>query len=813
MARAASKELDLRSDWSVPLQATAREFPSVPTLTSAYRSGDHVQVWSNSRKLWLDGVVVAVYVTATVADGYSVSAGTVKVTSEAGVKWIIADLVDTQLRKVPHAVGAGGFSSAASGSSPHRSSGSGAGLGPVAGPVALCRSGCGRPVQTGFTRGLKSYDTCCKRCAQHSGTRGHDENCGQCRRLELGRGGGGSPVEHAHVTSKRLLDTMLSDQAKLAEFVQSVFKYVAKGTDSIDKQQVILGLQELMMMFGIKQDIHNDYIAEMCQLYRGDRSDDRLGLPEFLRLCQAVLEDRRKLWFPDILPVFTQNFVKKNNQGLQDVYTIGRKLGEGSYGVVHEVTHRVSGEVRVCKQIAKRSPGMDYKQILQEIHNMAMLDHPNVIKVYEYFEDEKFVTQIMEQCKGGELQDKVNEMRRGAPSYDEAFICDVMKQTLRALAFMHGIKFLHKDLKPQNIMLVENCFSSVKVIDFGLAELFKGSQEFAASIGGTLLYMAPEVFRQEMTTKVDVWSAGIILFNLLTGDFPFMETWPPPEGKDQKWWQDSTIQKIQKAGQPQHERLSNFSPLCVDLLCSMLRRDVSARPDAAQCLEHPWFQTYIEVPAALSVGVVQCVEAYARMSELKKAIFLLIAHQCALDAMPELRALFTHFDYRNRGTLSNSDLHHVLVESGMGGLRAERVLHALDRDSDGQITWTEFTAAAICVSVCRNGHCVDSAFAAIDWDHDGKATAEELITVFAGPESAKQQAWRRRMPEMFAELMREEGGQGKQAAQVSVGISRLVSAASALFASRGESVSRHQFRAYVGKNLAFRAGDALYAVS
>merc|ERR1719361_2400474 len=141
---------------------------------------------------------------------------------------------------------------------------------------------------------------------------------------------------------------------------------------------------------------------------------------------------------------------------------------------------------------------MTNEQVLQEIGNMAMLDHPNVIKVFEYFNDGEFISQIMEPCHGGELQDKIDVLRKtGKAPYDEAFMCDVMKQMLRALAFMHNIPFLHKDLKPQNIMMVDEACSSIKVIDFGLAELFRQEQEYAACVGGTLLYMAPEVMQQK----------------------------------------------------------------------------------------------------------------------------------------------------------------------------------------------------------------------------------------------------------------------------------------------------------------------------
>lgn len=609
---------------------------------------------------------------------------------------------------------------------------------------------------------------------------------------------------------KQALEAMLGDKRILQQHAQTVFNKVARGADRIEAGLVATALQELMVPFGVpKLDVSDPEVASVCSRF-GNPQDGSLQQANFLEVCEMVLQFKRETWFPPVLPVSTRNFVRQNRRPVDEVYKVGHKLGEGSFGVVFSVEHKVSGEQRVCKKIAKSKSDMTSEQILQEIGNMAMLDHPNVIKVYEYFDDAEHVCQIMEPCNGGELQDKVDILRKtGQPPYTEAFICDVMKQTLRALAFMHTMRFMHKDLKPQNIMMVDKESSSIKVIDFGLAELFNPSQKFAAYIGGTLLYMAPEVFRQQMTVKVDVWSAGVILYNLLTGDFPFLAQWPPPPGRDEAWWQEQTIEKIKNEEPTRHASLRRWSPACLDFLFQMLRKDDRIRPDATQCLEHAWFRGYCEVAPTLSVGVVQCVEAYARMSELKKAIFLLMAHQCAVEALLELRALFTHFDVRNQGSLSTADLKTVLMASGMGVLVAERVIHALDRNGDGQITWTEFTAAAICVSVCRNRRTVDAAFATFDTDQDGKISARDLELVLTDREDvAGYAAWMQRLPSLFEELATVESKE--PARPITDALKKTFFKP---FKKEVQQATREQFRAYLGQKLDFRAGDALFPVS
>ncbi|CAJ1454026.1 unnamed protein product, partial [Effrenium voratum] len=426
----------------------------------------------------------------------------------------------------------------------------------------------------------------------------------------------------------------------------------------------------LLQPIGVPLQVDDQTPADWVSKYGTGGAMDTAA---FTKLVHVLLEDRLQTWFPQKLCAKTHNFVQKNPGKLEAVYDIGKLLGEGSFGKVYNVQHRIAGESRVCKKIAKLKgrDGMKVEEILQEIESMATLDHPNVIKVYEYFEDRDSVSQIMEPCYGGELQDRINDVfQKGQPRYDETFVCDVMKQTLRALAFMHSHKFMHKDLKPQNIMLVSKDSSSIKVIDFGLAELFTPDQKHSDAFGGTLLYMAPEVFKLKLVFKSDIWSAGVILYNLLTGDYPFMAAWPLPKGKTMEWWQSELARSVQEDHFRDNKLLHGaWSAESGDLLKHMLEKDVNKRPDAAGCLEHGWFKKHEATPPALSVGVTQCLEAYAGQPELKKAIFLLIAHMCTAPALGELRAIFTHFDVVNRGALSLSHFREVLFKSGMSALQ------------------------------------------------------------------------------------------------------------------------------------------------
>merc|ERR1711920_853186 len=303
--------------------------------------------------------------------------------------------------------------------------------------------------------------------------------------------------------------------------------------------------------------------------------------------------------------------------------------------------------------------------------------------------------------------------------------------------------------------------------------------------GGTLLYIAPEGFSLAFSHKSDVWSAGVILYNLITGDYPFIETWPLPPGKDMEWWQHGVRNAIMNQSHRPHTELSTgVSRECVDLMSMMFEKDPSKRPDAAQCLEHPWFQKYSRQPPALSVGVTQCLDAFAGQPELKKAVFLLIAHQCSVSALEELRAIFTHFDTQNRGTLSASSIREVLALSGMSVLRAARILHALDRDDSGAVSWTEFIAAALCVIVCGNKPLVKAAFAVLDQNNDDKVSHQDVVDVFAKRHNAE--VWAKLLPAEFEQVTHS---------------------------TRSNQIfTKAQFEQYMGDHMKVIAGDVVSAV-
>lgn len=644
------------------------------------------------------------------------------------------------------------------------------GRGDVPGP-SQCKF-CDHPVQPGLTMHMRGYDTCCRACANSKGAGFHNRNCGV---VSPSGGSSASLDDLASQNVRAWFEDLLANTDEFRTHVESLF-LAAGGQDA---ETVSLGLptpspsndRESNEQAQFQEShggasssdagtvqareawniIHSQLLAPISEekylpgekemeaaasiLPAGAAEIDREA---FSKLCLVLLQQKRRVCFPKKLPTSTYNFVRKNNNKVTRVYVDWRIIGQGSFGMVHSIVHRISRERRVCKGISKETGLKTVQKIVPEIDSMASLDHPNIVKVFEYFEEGGKIYLIMEECRGKDLHHLVEAVfcKRTAHMYSEDFMRDVLKQTLRALAFMHGKQILHKDLKSSNIVLVDELADGansacIKVIDFGFAELFEKDQTHAINFGGTLLFLAPEGFRSALEFKSDVWSVGVILYNLITGDFPFKGS---GDGAYDQAWEARTgscIQDPQRQFLP-HPELSKSHPHCIELLRQMLHKEPSGRADAAACLRQPWLDRVEQSPPPLSVGTQQCLEMYSRQPELKKALFLLIAHvHQSSDSLPDLRAIFTHFDEDNSGSLDSNSLRRVLRTSGMSPLKAESILFGLDRDDTGSVSWTEFIAAVSCKNVCQSQTLVDVAFGMLDHDDDGRVSQKDILAVFA----------------------------------------------------------------------------------
>jgi len=255
-------------------------------------------------------------------------------------------------------------------------------------------------------------------------------------------------------------------------------------------------------------------------------------------------------------------------------YTIGQNLGAGSFGTVRKAVHKKTNQVRAIK-ILKKSE-QDQEKLMLEVEILSKLSHPNIMQIFEFYDDAINFYIVSELCNGGELFDKISE--KGIFSEVEA--AKLIKQILSALAYSHQNNIVHRDLKPENILLDSKGEDSIiKLIDWGGARYFSKNKKLN-KISGTPYYIAPEVLEEKYDEKCDIWSCGVILYILLCG-------YPPFNGDS-----DIEIMKTVKKGKFDYpsEEWSSISKEAKDLVTNMLKYDSKTRFSAVECMNHPWFK-------------------------------------------------------------------------------------------------------------------------------------------------------------------------------------------------------------------------------
>lgn len=262
---------------------------------------------------------------------------------------------------------------------------------------------------------------------------------------------------------------------------------------------------------------------------------------------------------------------------LHDRYILGEQLGWGQFGIIRTCSDKFTGEVLACKSIAKNRlvTQEDVRSVKLEIEIMTRLaGHPNVVDLKAVYEEEDYVHLVMELCAGGELFHQLE--RHGRFSEAEARV--LFHELMEVVMYCHHKGIVHRDLKPENILLATKGSSSpIKLADFGLATYIKPGQSLHGTVGSPF-YIAPEVLAGGYNQAADIWSAGVILYILLSGIPPF---WGKTKSK--------IFDAVRAADlRFPSDRWDTISSSAKELIKGMLCTDPSQRFTTQQILDHAW---------------------------------------------------------------------------------------------------------------------------------------------------------------------------------------------------------------------------------
>ncbi|KAK3039701.1 hypothetical protein RJ639_027042 [Escallonia herrerae] len=325
-------------------------------------------------------------------------------------------------------------------------------------------------------------------------------------------------------------------------------------------------------------------------------------------------------------------------------YTLGKELGRGQFGVTFLCTENSTGNLYACKSILKRKlvSKNDKEDIKREIQIMQHLSgQPNIVEFKGSYEDRQSVHLVMELCAGGELFDRI--IAQG--HYSERAAATICRQIVRVVHVCHFMGVVHRDLKPENFLLSSKGEGAMlKATDFGLSVYIEEGKVYR-DIVGSAYYVAPEVLRRSYGKEIDIWSAGVILYILLSGVPPFwagkdknsiclcgvllvlMSSYHLPlrmrnkiyyysAAETEKGIFDAILQgELDFESQP----WPSISSSAKDLVRKMLTQNPKKRISSAQVLEHPWLREGGEASdRPIDSAVLSRMKQFRAMNKLKK---------------------------------------------------------------------------------------------------------------------------------------------------------------------------------------------------
>ena len=402
-------------------------------------------------------------------------------------------------------------------------------------------------------------------------------------------------------------------------------------------------------------------------------------------------------------------------------------LGTGAYGKVFLAHNRANNDVKVAiKTLSKKKlTDQTINDIKDEIQILQTLDHPNIIKYFETFENEKFMYLVMEYWEGGELFERLTDEDSGQFTEQEA--ANIMKKLFHAISHCHSHGIIHRDLKPENIMYKSKDSKNgteIKIIDFGLSKVKSSNQSKMKTIWGTPYYVAPEVLAGSgYSEKCDIWSLGVIMYILLSGYLPFFgntlsdiyakitETEP---SFDKPWWKD-------------------ISDEAITLIKNWLKQSAKSRITAANALKSDWFQVVEDKDEnILSADVYESLKGYRANSKLKKEAMNILIKMMKEDEIEHLREEFRKMDTDYTGTISAQELEEAIRSMGKDVTADEidDIIKNVDYLENGRINYSEFLAATVSARTVITTEMLWALFKHFDTDDSGYITPDNIVESF-----------------------------------------------------------------------------------
>lgn len=418
---------------------------------------------------------------------------------------------------------------------------------------------------------------------------------------------------------------------------------------------------------------------------------------------------------------------------VQKYYHFDKVLGHGNFGTVRLATslsHSPDMEVAI-KSVSKAKIKDDMFFLKRELDILMVVDHPNIIRYYESYEDDRYIHIVQELCTGGDILDRFTY----AGPFNEKTVSELMRKIFSAVNHMHSQYICHRDIKVENFLFKSrDPAAEVKMIDFGMSSKFGKNGEALNTMVGAPNYLAPEMLNAKYGKECDVWSLGVMLFYLLSGKFPF----------EAETMGDSFRKITEGHFSFSAQEWGGYTPEVRDLITRMLIVDPKSRITLPGALKHKWFtelasrRSSVEVPRA----VLTSLKKYKAPSKLQhEAMKIIVKHLSAKD-IEDLDLAFKSLDKESTGVIPVEHLERTMKAAGLSippsGFRGNSYLDLVESMGEmqqGGIRYSSFLMAALDKKRFLDEEGLYMAFKHMDLvrdmqDNDGFITVTDLKVVF-----------------------------------------------------------------------------------